>query len=52
MKKTIVNADDDNKTGPKPQTVKVSKDWESAVGEALNKEKPAQGWPSPKSKTD
>lgn len=32
--------------GPKPDTVKIKDDWESAIDKALKKEKPAQGWPS------
>lgn len=38
------------KRGPKPATVKVTGDWESAVSDALKKEKPAQGWPPPDKK--
>lgn len=40
-------------TGPKPERVTIGEDWETAVGKALKKEKPAQGWPSPdKNKKD
>lgn len=32
-------------TGPKPERVTIANDWESAVGEALKKPKPQDGWP-------
>ncbi len=40
--------------GPKPKRIKLDKPWEKAVGEALKKERPAEGWPDrpkPKPKT-
>lgn len=33
------------KTGPKPDTLKIEGDWQAAVGKALQKERPAEGWP-------
>ncbi len=33
------------KSGPKPERVKIDKDWEDAVGDALKKKRPAEGWP-------
>jgi hypothetical protein len=36
-----------NKTsrGPTPERVKIKGDWETAVGKALKKERPKEGWP-------
>ena len=32
--------------GPKPDHLKLDEDdWESAVGKALTKKRPAEGWP-------
>lgn len=36
-----------SKPGPEPDRLKIDEDWESAVGKALNKPKPAEGWPEP-----
>ena len=36
--------------GPKPDRVKIDKDWEEAVGDALKKKRPAEGWPKPEKK--
>lgn len=33
------------KTGPDPERVKIDDDWESAIGKALRKERPKEGWP-------
>lgn len=33
------------KRGPNPDTVKIDMDWEKAVGKALKKERPKDGWP-------
>lgn len=33
------------KTGPPPQTVKIDKQWEVAIGDALKKKRPGEGWP-------
>ena len=38
---------DKEKTGPKPDRVKINKDWEEALGDALKKKRPAEGWPKP-----
>jgi hypothetical protein len=38
---------DKQKTGPKPDRVKIDKDWEEAMGDALRKKCPAEGWPKP-----
>ena len=40
MKKTKTN-----KTGPKPELVKISGSWQDAVKRSLVKKKPANGWP-------
>ena len=32
-------------SGPKPKRVKLNRHWEKAIGDALKKERPAQGWP-------
>jgi hypothetical protein len=31
--------------GPKPDLLKIAKDWEEAVKKSLEKKKPAEGWP-------
>jgi hypothetical protein len=31
--------------GPAPERVKINGDWEEAVGKALKKERPKEGWP-------
>jgi hypothetical protein len=36
--------------GPKPDRVKIEGDWEGAVGKALNKPRPKDGWPEEKKK--
>ncbi len=38
------------RTGPKPERFKIKGDWETAVGKALKKERPKEGWPIPKTK--
>ncbi len=35
------------KAGPKPDRVKIDKGWEDAIGDALKKKRPAEGWPKP-----
>lgn len=36
--------------GPEPDRLQIdTEDWEDAVGRALNKPRPADGWPSHKS---
>lgn len=37
-------------TGPEPERIKLTGDWEKLVGEALKKQRPASGWPKPKAK--
>lgn len=36
------------KRGPPPDTLKVEGDWRDAVKKALEKKRPASGWPKPK----
>jgi hypothetical protein len=36
--------------GPKADTVKIEGDWGSAVGKALAKKRPKEGWPPPEKK--
>ncbi len=38
------------KTGPAPERVKFSGDWKKAVGKALKKERPKEGWPKTETK--
>jgi len=45
--KKISTKPEKEKTGPKPDRVKIDKDWEEAMGDALKKERPAEGWPKP-----
>lgn len=42
---------DQHKTpGPKPDRLKLDEDdWEAAVGKALKKDRPPDGWPKPES---
>jgi len=34
-----------NTPGPKPDTLKIDRDWEEAVKKSLAKKKPKKGWP-------
>lgn len=34
-----------SKRGPIPERLKIKGDWETAVGKALKKERPKEGWP-------
>ena len=43
-------SDKKQKTGPEPDRVKLSGDWEKAVGKALKKPRPKEGWPKPEKK--
>jgi hypothetical protein len=36
------------KSGPSPERLKIREEWENAVGKALKKERPKEGWPSDK----
>lgn len=33
--------------GPDPDRLKIDGDWKDAIGKALDKEKPPEGWPDP-----
>lgn len=35
------------KPGKPPETVRIEQDWEDAVGQAIQKPKPEEGWPKP-----
>ena len=37
-------------TGPEPERVKLSGDWEKLIGKALAKKRPEAGWPTAKPK--
>lgn len=39
---------EDPKPGPDPERLKIEGDWEEAMGEALKKKKPPDGWPKQK----
>lgn len=39
------NAKSMKSQGPNPEHVKIEGDWETAVGKALEKEQPKEGWP-------
>lgn len=41
---------DVGKTGPEPERVKLADDWTKAVGKALKKERPKEGWPKSEKK--
>lgn len=36
---------DKQKSGPKPDIVKIDGNWEDSVGKALKKKRPKEGWP-------
>ena len=40
------------KTGPKAAWVKIKGNWKTAVGDALKKERPKEGWPEPDKEKD
>ena len=40
-----MNDKNNKKTGPKPDALKIEGDWESAMGKAVKKERPKDGWP-------
>ena len=35
-----------NKTGPKADNLKIEGDWVEAMGKAVKKERPTDGWPT------
>lgn len=37
-------------TGPEPERLKLTGDWEKLVGEALTKKRPESGWPGTRGK--
>ena len=37
-------------SGPEPDRVKLTGDWEKAVADALAKKRPKEGWPEPEKK--
>lgn len=39
-----------NRTGPVPERLKLTGDWENLIGKALAKPRPASGWPVAKAK--
>jgi hypothetical protein len=39
------------KRGPHEERLKIGGDWESAVGKALTKKRPKEGWPKESKKT-
>jgi hypothetical protein len=52
--KALLDLDDDDtdaeKTGPKPDKVKIEGNWEEAIDKALKKERPKNGWPKEEKK--
>lgn len=36
-----------NKTGPKPERLKLKGDWQALIGKALAKKRSKKGWPKP-----
>ena len=40
------------RTGPEPDRVKLTGDWEKVVGAALAKKRPKEGWPTNSKKKD
>lgn len=43
-----MNTSSTKRPGPRPDRLKVDKDWEEAVADALKKKRPDGGWPEPK----
>ena len=41
----MTEGDKKKKTGPKTGRLKIDGDWESAMGKAVKKKKPKDGWP-------
>ena len=41
---------DKKTTGPKPDRLKIDGNWEDAIGKALKKKRPENGWPEPEKK--
>lgn len=41
-----MNKPDKSKPGPEPERLEIEDEWESAVKKALEKKRPAGGWPS------
>jgi len=35
------------KSGPKPELLKIDGDWRDAIKKSLTKKRPAEGWPKP-----
>lgn len=44
--------DKKRKSGPEPERVKADKPWEEAVGDALKKKRPKEGWPKEREKNE
>ncbi len=42
--------DKKHKTGPEPERLKIDRPWGKAVKDALNKERPKDGWPKSEKK--
>jgi hypothetical protein len=38
---------DKEKTGPKPDHLKIEGDWKDAIGVAVKRKRPKEGWPEP-----
>lgn len=45
-------SDIQKKSGPKPERLKINENWKDAMGKALKKKRPADGWPEPDNKKD
>ncbi len=41
---------DKSSSGPAPERVKINKPWDKALKDALQKKRPAGGWPKPQKK--
>lgn len=48
----MTDRDDLKKPGPDPDRVKVDKDWEEAMKDALVKKRPEGGWPKDEKKRE
>jgi len=43
-----VHINNKKKAGPKPDAIKIDGDWQQAMGKAMKKKRPVDGWPSSK----
>ena len=42
----------EQKKGPDPDRLVLDDNWQNAMGKAIKKERPKEGWPEPEKKSD